>query len=554
MVPTGVIPPVDKTNTHQRGYKYRLYPTPVQEEILRGWQETHRRVWNELIGPYAEAIQQGVQRKKTNAECMAEAVAKGITGDDALKAAVRELKLADGARFKQDVLNLFKSKGWTAGARLVSERNILRKKRAGSPFCAQIPFSVMDEIVQAHVKAWDSYLAGITKMPCFKAKHESMSSVRTRLAASFKIHDHHVELSMFELNGERTKIRFHKHRPLPTEPTRVCITSQGRRWFVVFGVKVLSIPLDPDRPAVGIDCGVVNLLTDSTSRSVPGIRTSERLDARERWLQRRLAKKKKGSGHWHKINDQINRLRRHKADVRADVLHKESLHYARTYSTVVLEDLKVKNMTKTAKGTKEAPGKNVAQKSGLNRAILSQGWGMFGDMLRYKIAQRHGNLVHVQPNGTSQTCFKCGHVSALNRTTQAEFKCVNCGYEVNADVNAAQNILARAVPGSTHVVEKKAPRKLHTVTGRKKPRTTLSVGETSQNAAVGRTVKLPVEDGETAPPDETGTTCPSTTVSRTLRSSMNGTLPTPAIVILDMLENVTESPSENTDLQNGPAE
>ena len=107
----------------------------------------------------------------------------------------------------------------------------------------------------------------------------------------------------------------------------------------------------------------------------------------------------------------------------------------------MLEDLKVANMSKSAKGTMENPGKNVAAKSGLNKSILDQGWFEFKRQLGYKLDWLGGELVLVNPRNTSRRCQKCGQVSAENRKTQAKFKCVSCGHEDHADINAAKNIL-----------------------------------------------------------------------------------------------------------------
>ena len=110
---------------------------------------------------------------------------------------------------------------------------------------------------------------------------------------------------------------------------------------------------------------------------------------------------------------------------------------------VVVEDLQVRNMSQSAAGTAENPGKHVAQKSGLNKAILDQGWGEFRRQLGYKMTWNGGMLFAVPPHHTSQTCPCCGHVSANNRQTQARFACVECGYENHADVVGAVNILER---------------------------------------------------------------------------------------------------------------
>jgi putative transposase len=116
------------------------------------------------------------------------------------------------------------------------------------------------------------------------------------------------------------------------------------------------------------------------------------------------------------------------ANIRRDHLHKSSAKISKSHAIVVLEDLRIKNMSASASGNIETPGKYVAQKRGLNRRILDQGWGEF---------RRH-------PRNTSRTCSACGDVSAENRTTQAAFKCVACGLALNADTNAARNILGRA--------------------------------------------------------------------------------------------------------------
>ena len=112
---------------------------------------------------------------------------------------------------------------------------------------------------------------------------------------------------------------------------------------------------------------------------------------------------------------------------------------ADSVGTVVLEALKTKNMTASARGTVQDPGRNVKGKASLNRRILETGWAGLAAKLDYKAA----NLIEVDPAYTSQTCRACGHVAAENRRSQSEFECVACGHQGNADVNAALNILGR---------------------------------------------------------------------------------------------------------------
>lgn len=107
----------------------------------------------------------------------------------------------------------------------------------------------------------------------------------------------------------------------------------------------------------------------------------------------------------------------------------------------VNEDLQIKNMSASTKGSVEAPGRNVKQKAGLNRSILDQGWGELSRQLEYKLNWLGGQLVKVPPQYTSQACNECGHVSKENRKG-TKFPCLACGHDAHADVNAAKNILA----------------------------------------------------------------------------------------------------------------
>ena len=109
---------------------------------------------------------------------------------------------------------------------------------------------------------------------------------------------------------------------------------------------------------------------------------------------------------------------------------------------IVIEDLKVANMSQSASGTLEKKGRNVKVKSGLNKFLLDQGFSMMVDMLEYKQQWRGGLLIKVNPRYTSQTCFNCKRVAKENRQTQASFECVKCRYVANADFNTARHILA----------------------------------------------------------------------------------------------------------------
>jgi putative transposase len=131
------------------------------------------------------------------------------------------------------------------------------------------------------------------------------------------------------------------------------------------------------------------------------------------------------------------------ANARKDFLHKTTTTISQNHALVCIEDLQLRNLSKSSKGNSEQHGKRVRQKSSLNRAILDQGWGEFRRQLDYKVGWNGGLLLAVPPHNTSRTCPCCGHLSQDNRPTQAKFLCVDCGYENHADVVGAINVLER---------------------------------------------------------------------------------------------------------------
>ena len=157
--------------------------------------------------------------------------------------------------------------------------------------------------------------------------------------------------------------------------------------------------------------------------------------------QRKLSQKQLGSNNRKKQRLKVARIHDKIQNVRRDFLHKASHAISESQAIVVVEDVKIKKMTKSASGTVENPGTNIKQKSKLNKSILDQGWFMFKTMLEYKLKWLGGQLIKINPAYTSQTCNICKHIDPISRISQAIFQCTNCGYMGHADVNAAINIL-----------------------------------------------------------------------------------------------------------------
>jgi len=248
-------------------------------------------------------------------------------------------------------------------------------------------------------------------------------------------------------------VRYKKSQEIEGEIKYVTISKVAGEWYISFCCEVIVYPKPGENISkVGLDRGVKKNGQCSDGRKFSGLRPSGKKIARLKRLQRQQAKKKKGSANRKKINEKIRRLCHHIANARKDAIHKITTELAKNHGLVVLEKLLIKYMTKSAKGTREAPGKNVRAKAGLNKAILRQGWGMLAVILEYKMLWSGGEVAYVDARYTSQKCSECGYTSKKNRKTQAQFRCLKCGHEEDADLNASKNILAAHLEAAGHAV------------------------------------------------------------------------------------------------------
>jgi putative transposase len=190
---------------------------------------------------------------------------------------------------------------------------------------------------------------------------------------------------------------------------------------------------------VGIDRGVAVAAALSTGELLhcPALAARERI--RLRRLQRALARARRGSNRRGRVRHAIARLKARETDRRKDWAEKVSTGIARRFDLIRVEDLQITTMTRSAKGTRGDPGRNVRQKAGLNREILRSGWGLLVRRLQDKAP---GRVEKVRPAFTSQRCSACGQVDGNSRESQARFVCTACGFAGHADVNAAINIAA----------------------------------------------------------------------------------------------------------------
>jgi transposase len=235
-------------------------------------------------------------------------------------------------------------------------------------------------------------------------------------------------------------VRFRWSRAVPEGVKSYRVTrDRAGRWHVAFAAIPAPVPAPGNGRIVGIDRGIAVSAALSTGELLhaPGLTGRER--TRLRRLERKLARARRGSGRHGRVRLAIARLRARETDRRKDWAEKTSTSIARRFDVIRVEDLKITNMTRSAKGTRESPGRNVRAKAGLNRGILRSRWGLLVRRLEQKAP---GRVEKINPAFTSQRCSACGHVDANSRESQARFVCTACGNAGNADVNAARNIAA----------------------------------------------------------------------------------------------------------------
>ena len=234
------------------------------------------------------------------------------------------------------------------------------------------------------------------------------------------------------------RFRWSRAVPAGVKSYRVTMDRAGR-WHVAFAAVPDPVPAPGNGQVVGIDRGVVVSAALSTGELLhcPALTGRERI--RLGRLQRKLARATRGSNRRGRVKHAVARLRARESDRRKDWAEKASTGIVRRFDVIRVENLRIKNMTRLARGTRENPGRNVRQKAGLNRGILGSGWGLLVRRLEDKAP---GRVEKVKPHYTSQRCSACGEVDRDSRESQAVFRCTACGFACNADVNAARNIAA----------------------------------------------------------------------------------------------------------------
>ena len=301
---------------------------------------------------------------------------------------------------------------------------------------ANAPVHPLQQTLKDLERAYTNFFAKRADFPRFKKKGCS-DSFRYPDAKQFKIDAANSRLFLPKLGW----MRYRNSRDMLGTVKNITVSASGGKWFASIQTeREVDQPI-PHGNAVGIDMGIARFATLSDGTFHVPLNSFKRHQHRLRKAQQALSRKTKFSNNWKKAKARVQRIHARIGNARRDYLHKTSTTISKNHAMVCIEDLQVRNMSKSAAGTIEQPGKNVRAKSGLNKSILDQGWFEFRRQLDYKLAWQGGWLIAVPPQNTSRTCPACLHVSADNRQTQTQFLCVACGFEENADLVGAINVL-----------------------------------------------------------------------------------------------------------------
>ena len=307
-----------------------------------------------------------------------------------------------------------------------------------TPWLLDAPSQPLQQSLKDLGRAYTNFFEGRAGFPRTKKKGRTVE--KFRYPQGCKLEQHNSRIFLPKIGW----VHYRNSREVLGVIKNVTVSRKKGKWHVSIQTeREVAKPVPTATTAIGIDVGIVRFATMDDGSYIAPLNSFKKHQKRLKFYQRRMSRKKKGSKNWKKAVAKVQKTHSTIANAREDYLHKITTTISKNHALVCIEDVKVRNMSRSSKGNSEQHGKNVKQKSGLNRCILDQGWGEFRRQLEYKMEWNGGILIAVPPQYTSQTCPRCNHVSKDNRKKQAKFLCVKCTYENHADAVGAINVLER---------------------------------------------------------------------------------------------------------------
>lgn len=324
-------------------------------------------------------------------------------------------RFAGSCRFVYNKALASQKEGYAADSKIkfsyVRLANLLPLWKKEMPWLANTPSQSLQQALKNLERAYKNFFEKRAGFPRFKKKGQSGSF---HYPQGCKLDQANSKIFLPKLGW----LRYRKSREILGTVKNVTVSHAGAKWFVSIQTECeVAQPVPQASSAIGIDLGIARFATFSDSRFLEPLASFKKHEIRLRRYQRAMSRKTKFSKNWQKAKAKVQRLHQRIANCRKDYLHKATTTISQNHAMVCIEDLQIRNISKSAAGSTEKPGKNVKAKSGLNKAILDQSWFEFRRQLQYKLAWNGGMLVSVSPHYTSQTCPCCGHVARGNRQT-----------------------------------------------------------------------------------------------------------------------------------------
>lgn len=372
----------------RKSYKFRLKPNPIQKQQLKDFAGACRFVWNKVLRLNLERLQS-----------------------------------------KQSLIWYHEADFWSKVWKSSEEYAFLK---AAPAHCLQ---QKLKDLNKAFTDAFDKNQR-LKRLPKFRRRgiHDSFRFPEPR----------HIQLDNRRIKLPKLGwIGFFKSQGIQGQIRNATVSRQAGYWYISLQVELqVQAPQHKASKPIGIDVGIKQFATLSDGRVIAAKHVLRQWEKRLVKAQRKLCNKQKWSMNWRKQKARIQKIHSKIRHIRGHFLHQVSTYLSKNHAMIVVEDLKITNMSRSSKGTEQMPGHNVKAKSGLNKSILDQGWGEFKRQLEYKLGWLGGIFLKVNPRYTSLRCHVCGHTEKSNRQSQSQFECSACHHKENADLNAAKNILA----------------------------------------------------------------------------------------------------------------
>ena len=458
-----------KRETMIKTLEFKLNPSTEQKAILNEWFDIQQYVWNVSLGLLHQSNDFSAYNKadKTSHPCCPIYRDKRWFKDDngdrqyiprsyiANKKGIMSCPIPD--YYQEPQINQWRSlngkrnddltKWWKY--RDLADKRDNRNNRIYADWVKTCPYKFMaGTVAKLHVswREFKNFSRPDQRQPKFKNKKYPLTSIHYADHLNFKGDYISIHRSIGKMKVKGLEQRLGK-------AIKVCqgytITRKATGFYLYQSVEMPAKQIKPSTLTAGFDLGTVHLLIDDFGKMTTNQRYGRQASQKMERLQRKASRQYELNGkskNWGKTQRKIARLHEKITRQRKGYNHKLSTFITRKFDTVVFEDLHIQNMTKRAKPKPNEHGgfdpNGQAAKSGLNKSLLDASWGSLKTLIKEKAANQGKQVIEVPAAGTSQTCFACGHRAAENRLTQAVFKCVACGHEDNADINAAKNIKA----------------------------------------------------------------------------------------------------------------